>query len=166
MRAQETVLGPDDFAEDILCEMANLDFSDTGVGGSIFISTRMGSHRPRVQWFPEAPQGRRDPCLVVSIGPAPEIRENFLGRVGERAAPQSSTGFGSTTRPWGNFGVEATHGPDGRWRRSSTASIAFNGTVAGNRGGPTLSLEVRQQSCHIVLDEPDRSQWGNPALMP
>jgi len=88
MRAQDAVLAPDDFAEDVLCEMANLDSSDTGVDGIIFISTRIGSHGPRVKWFAGAPQGRRDPCLIVSIAPEPEIRDNFLGRAGERIAPE------------------------------------------------------------------------------
>ncbi|NNM74999.1 hypothetical protein [Enterovirga aerilata] len=68
---------PDEFGEDVLVEMANLDEEDTHVPGTIFISTRLGSHGPRVKWYPGTP-GRAEPCLVMSIGPDPKVRDDFL----------------------------------------------------------------------------------------
>ena len=38
---------PDDFAEDVLIEMANLDERDTNIAGTIFVSTALGAHGPR-----------------------------------------------------------------------------------------------------------------------
>ena len=68
---------PDDLAEDTLLEMANLDEEDTHVPGTIFISTALGSHGPRVKWYPGSP-GRTLPCLILSIGPEPRVRDDFL----------------------------------------------------------------------------------------
>ena len=76
-RASVSRRPPDDFAEDTLLEMANLDEDDTHVPGTIFISTALGSHGPRVKWYPGSP-GRHLPCLVVSIGPEPRVRDDFL----------------------------------------------------------------------------------------
>lgn len=70
---------PDDFAQDVLAEMANLDEQDTGIPGTIFISTALGSHGPRVKWYPGVP-GRQLPCLVMSIGADPLVRDDFLPR--------------------------------------------------------------------------------------
>lgn len=79
---------PDDFAEDVLSEMANLDERDTGVPGTIFVSTALGSHGPRVKWYPDR-AGRDLPCLVVSIDPNPVVRDDFLRTPLSRlAAPQ------------------------------------------------------------------------------
>ena len=68
---------PDDLAEDALVDMANLDQTDTGVPGTIFVSTAIGSHGPRIKWYPGAP-GRKLPCLILSIGPKPVVRDSFL----------------------------------------------------------------------------------------
>lgn len=77
---------PDDFAADALLEMANLDETDTNCPGTIFVSTALGSH-PRVKWYPGQP-GRTLPCLIVSIGPAPQVRDDFLpAPVSRRAIP-------------------------------------------------------------------------------
>lgn len=70
---------PDDLADDDLLEMANLDEQDTHVPGSIFVSTALGSHGPRIKWYPGSP-GRALPCLIMSIGPDPEVRADFLPR--------------------------------------------------------------------------------------
>ena len=79
---------PDDFAEDVLSEMANLDEQDTGVPGTIFVSTALGAHGPRVKWYPDR-AGRDLPCLVISIGPEPVVRDDFLrSPVSRLAAPQ------------------------------------------------------------------------------
>ncbi len=63
---------PDDFAEDVLVEMANLDEQDTHIQGTISISAALGQHGPRVNWYPGTP-GRTAPCVIVSIGPDPEV---------------------------------------------------------------------------------------------
>jgi hypothetical protein len=76
---------PDDFAEDALIEMANLDEQDTHVPGTIFISTALGSHGPRVKWYPDR-AGRALPCLVVSIGAEPQLRDDFLQNAVSRTA--------------------------------------------------------------------------------
>lgn len=79
---------PDDFAQDILVEMTNLDERDTNVSGTIFISTALGSHGPRVKWYPGR-AGRDLPCLVVSIEPEPVVRDDFLPpRMSRNAAPR------------------------------------------------------------------------------
>ncbi len=75
--SRRTRTPPDDFADDILLEMANLGEGDTRVPGTIFVSTALGAHGPRVKWYPNAP-GRAVPCLIVSISPEPEVRDDFL----------------------------------------------------------------------------------------
>jgi hypothetical protein len=76
---------PDDFSDDVLIEMANLDERDTNVPGTIFVSTALGAHGPRVKWYPDR-AGRALPCLIVSIGPDPQPRDDFLPPVVSRAA--------------------------------------------------------------------------------
>jgi hypothetical protein len=71
-----------DITEDIqiaddLFEMANLDKSDTGIDGIVYVSTPEGSHAPRVKWYPGRP-GRRVPCLSVTISTTPEARNHNL----------------------------------------------------------------------------------------
>lgn len=70
-------LPPNDFEQDELFEMANLDEDDTHIPGTIFVSTAIGSHGPRIKWYPGSP-GRALPCLILSIGPDPVVRDNFL----------------------------------------------------------------------------------------
>lgn len=69
---------PDDFAEDALLDTANLDEADTGIPGTVFVSTALGSHGPRIKWYPGAP-GRTLPCMIVSIDPEPQVRADFVG---------------------------------------------------------------------------------------
>ncbi|MEL6059820.1 MULTISPECIES: hypothetical protein [unclassified Methylobacterium] len=76
---------PDDFAEDVLCEMSNLDTQDTNVPGTIFVSTALGSHGPRVKWYPDR-AGRTLPCLIVSIEAAPKVQDDFVRTPASRAA--------------------------------------------------------------------------------
>ena len=56
--------------------MANLTCAQTGVAGTIFISTAMGSHGPRAKYF--AQPGRTQPSFSVSIGDAPAVVANSL----------------------------------------------------------------------------------------
>lgn len=65
---QPKVVDPE--PDDELVEMANLPRSDTGVDGTIDISTMQGSHGPRVKWYPSRP-GRDVPCLTVTLEEPP-----------------------------------------------------------------------------------------------
>ena len=79
---------PDDFVEDILCEMSNLDAQDTDVPGTISISTALGAHGPRVNRYPGR-AGRTLPCLIVSVEVDPKVRDDFIQTpVSRAAAPQ------------------------------------------------------------------------------
>jgi hypothetical protein len=61
--------------EDVV-EMANLTVAQTGVAGTIFISTAMGAHGPRVKYFIRP--GRTQPSFSVSITDAPMVVANSL----------------------------------------------------------------------------------------
>jgi hypothetical protein len=61
---------------DDVAEMTNLPQSRTGIKGTLFISTAMGSHGPRVKFF-EKP-GRDQPSFSVSIGEKPDIVASSL----------------------------------------------------------------------------------------
>jgi hypothetical protein len=70
-------------ADDV--DMANLTSAQTGVAGTIFISTAMGG--PRVKYF-EHP-GRAQPSFSVSIADAPAVVANRLSaRTVRQMAPQ------------------------------------------------------------------------------
>jgi hypothetical protein len=90
--SKEVSLIPDtplaeELAIDEVVEMANLTSAQTGVAGTIFISTAMGAHRPRVKYF-ERP-GRTQPSFSVSIGDAPAVVANSLPpRTMRQMAPQ------------------------------------------------------------------------------
>lgn len=77
----------DELADDEVVEMANLTSAQTGVAGTIFISTAMGQHGPRVKYF-ERP-GRTQPSFSVSIADAPAVVANSLPpRVMRQISPQ------------------------------------------------------------------------------
>jgi hypothetical protein len=70
-----------------LVEMANLTTAQTGVTGTIFISTAMGSHGPRVKYFVQP--GRTQPSFSVSIGDMPAVVANSLpARTVRQMSPQ------------------------------------------------------------------------------
>jgi len=76
-----------ELAADDVVEMANLTSAQTGVPGTIFISTAMGGHGPRVKYFLQP--GRTQPSFSVSIGDAPGVVANSLpARVLRQRAPQ------------------------------------------------------------------------------
>jgi hypothetical protein len=82
----DTLLADELAAEDVV-EMANLTTAQTGVGGTIFISTAMGPHGPRVKYF-ERP-GRSQPSFSVTISNSPAVVANSLpNRVVRQMAPQ------------------------------------------------------------------------------
>jgi hypothetical protein len=61
---------------DDVVEMANLTSDQTGVDGTIFISTAMGPHGSRVKYFVQP--GRTQPSFSVSIGDVPVVVANSL----------------------------------------------------------------------------------------
>ncbi len=82
----DTLLEHELAAEDMV-EMANLTASQTGVSGTIFVSTAMGGHGPRVKYFLQP--GRSEPSFSVSISDAPTVVANSLSaRVVRQMAPQ------------------------------------------------------------------------------
>jgi hypothetical protein len=81
------VLLADELAGEDDVDMANLTSAQTGVAGTIFISTAMGGHGPRVKYF-EHP-GRTQPSFSVSVTDAPAVVANSLpARVVRQMAPQ------------------------------------------------------------------------------
>lgn len=68
-------------------EMANLPREETGVDGTIYISSMQASHGPRVRWYPGRPT-RDGPCLTVKLEEPPRaISHGLLARdaaAGER----------------------------------------------------------------------------------
>ena len=66
----------DELAGDDVVEMANLTTAQTGVAGTIFISTAMGGHGPRVKYFLQP--GRSQPSFSVTIADAPVVAANSL----------------------------------------------------------------------------------------
>jgi len=76
-----------ELAGEEVAEMANLTSVQTGVTGTIFISTAMGGHGPRVKYF-ERP-GRTQPSFSVSIADTPAVVANSLPmRTMRQMAPQ------------------------------------------------------------------------------
>jgi hypothetical protein len=81
------VLLADELACDDVVEMANLTSAQTGVAGTIFISTAMGSHGPRIKYFVQP--GRTQPSFSVSIGDASAVVANNLpARTVRQMSPQ------------------------------------------------------------------------------
>ena len=77
----------DELREDILVEMANLTSAQTGVPGTIFISTAMGGHGPRVKYYLQP--GRTQPSFSVTVADAPTVAANSLPvRVTRQISPQ------------------------------------------------------------------------------
>jgi hypothetical protein len=67
--------------------MANLTAAQTGVPGTIFISTAMGSHGPRAKYFVQP--GRSQPSFSVSVSNNPSVVANSLPtRVLNQMSPQ------------------------------------------------------------------------------
>lgn len=72
---------------DELFDMVNLPRKDTGVEGTIYISTAQGQHGPRIKWFPQRPS-REAPCLTVTLDAEPRVLNHGLqARVAAAATP-------------------------------------------------------------------------------
>jgi hypothetical protein len=77
----------DELSDDIIADMANLTAAQTGIDGTIFISTAMGAHGPRVNYFLQP--GRSEPSFSVSIADQPAVVASSLpARVVRRMSPQ------------------------------------------------------------------------------
>ena len=77
----------EELAQDDVVEMANLTTPQTGVPGTIFISTAMGGHGPRVKYFLQP--GRSQPSFSVAIADVPTVVTNSLPvRVVRQLSPQ------------------------------------------------------------------------------
>src|SRR5205823_12616970 len=93
MTGKETMQIPADtrlaeeLAEDDVVEMANLTSAQTGVPGTIFISTAMGGYGPRVKYFLQ--RRRWQPSFSVAVADVPTAVANSLPvRVVRQLAPQ------------------------------------------------------------------------------
>jgi hypothetical protein len=66
-----------ELADEDLVEMANLPEEDTGIPGTIFVSTRMCRHEPRVKYF-DGRAGEAQPSCSVTIADPPRVVANSL----------------------------------------------------------------------------------------
>lgn len=79
-------LGEPELREDGVFEMANPTQAQTGVPGTIYVSTEEGGHGPRVKYFVRP--GRSQPSYSVSIGEEPVLLVSTLeDRVVRRTLP-------------------------------------------------------------------------------
>jgi hypothetical protein len=77
----------EELADADVVEMANLTTAQTGVPGTIFISTAMGGHGPRAKHFLQP--GRTQPSFSVAISGTPAVVANSLPvRVVRQRSPQ------------------------------------------------------------------------------
>jgi hypothetical protein len=77
----------EELAQEDVVEMANLTSAQTGVPGTIFISTAMGGHGPRVKYFLHP--GRSQPSFSVAVADVPTVVANSLPvRVVRQLSPQ------------------------------------------------------------------------------
>ena len=76
-----------ELAAEEVAEMANLTSAQTGITGTIFISTAMGQHGPRVKYFLQP--GRTQPSFSVSVADPPIVVTNSLpARTVRQMSPQ------------------------------------------------------------------------------
>jgi hypothetical protein len=74
-------------AVDDVIDMANLTEAQTGVPGTIFISTVMGGHGPRVKYYVQP--GRFQPSVSVLVADPPRVVANSLpAQVLRQRSPQ------------------------------------------------------------------------------
>jgi hypothetical protein len=72
----DTLLADELLKDDGIIEMANLDKSQTGIDGVIWISTMMTGHAPRVKYFIRP--GRTQSSFSVTIADQPRVVANSL----------------------------------------------------------------------------------------
>jgi hypothetical protein len=66
----------DELTGNDVVEMANLTTAQTGVPGTIFISSAMGGHGPRMKYFLQP--GRSQPSFSVAVADIPTVVANSL----------------------------------------------------------------------------------------
>jgi hypothetical protein len=77
----------EELSDGTIADMANLTTAQTGIDGTIFISTAMGAHGPRVKYFLQP--GRTEPSFSVSISDKPAVVANSLpAQVVQRMSPR------------------------------------------------------------------------------
>src|SRR5437588_13109057 len=77
----------EELTDDDVVEMANLTSAQTGVPGTIFISTAMGGHGPRVKYYLQP--GRTQPSFSVTIAdPAIPAANSLPVPIGRQMSPQ------------------------------------------------------------------------------
>ncbi len=77
----------EELSDDMVADLANLTAAQTGIDGTIFISTAMGAHGPRVKYFMQP--GRTEPSFSISISDKPVVVANSLpARVVRRMSPR------------------------------------------------------------------------------
>ena len=77
----------EELADEDVAEMANLTTAQTGVPGTIFISTAMGRYGPRVKYFLQP--GRSQPSFSIAVADNPTVVANSLPlSVLRRVSPQ------------------------------------------------------------------------------
>jgi len=115
MTGKETMQVPADtrlaeeLAQEDVVEMANLTSAQTGVPGTIFISTAMGGNGPRVKYFLQP--GRSQPSFSVAVAdvrPSSPIACRSVSSASCRR--KSSTGCRATRTLCSISGIAATPG--------------------------------------------------------
>src|SRR6478736_10110347 len=77
----------DELTGNDVVEMANLTTAQTGVPGTIFISSAMGGHGPRMKYFLQP--GRSQPSFSVAVADIPTVVANSLpARLVRQLSPQ------------------------------------------------------------------------------
>ena len=108
----------DELAAEELVETANLTTAQTGVSGTIFISTLMRGHGPRVKYFVQP--GRNQPSFSVLIAdPHVSSRLAFPAGFFANARQRLFDGLRSTRMRCSISGTTATPGQTRRSPRSS-----------------------------------------------
>ena len=62
--------------EEDIFEMVNLREQDTGIAGTLFVSTALGAHGPRVKFYLKP--GRDQPSFSVSVADPPRVLASSL----------------------------------------------------------------------------------------
>ena len=97
----------EELADEDVAEMANLTTAQTGVPGTIFISTAMGRHGPRVKYFLQP--GRSQPSFSVAIADTPTVVANSLSVLSSASRRRkSSIGCRATRMRSSISGITAT----------------------------------------------------------
>ena len=125
-----------ELACDDVVETANLTSAQTGAPGTISISTAMGSHGPRVNYFVQP--GRTQPSFSVSIADVPAVVANSLpARTIRQIAPQV---IEWVRRNKGDLPISGTAAIAGRSRRSTPLSSDCAGYE--KKAGQTASARI------------------------